>query len=384
MDHDGQVTPQINQTSRISRRDPLRTGAVVAGAAVGSQALAGTPASVAPLPAAGHPRSGSYRTAIRLLGTAGGPPSWPDRLGISSALVVDGRTYIIDLGHGSFDQVAKAGLTDDSIHNIFVTHLHSDHIADLYTLLWLRFGGLGGFSHPVDVYGPGRAGALPPPVPASRAVPTIHPEAPTPGLTDFLTTSIAATAYDVNIRIRDEGWNNVLDIVHPHDIQLPDVGASPTGDIAPPMQPFLVMEDDRVRVTAILVRHPPVFPSFAFRFDTDDGSVVFSGDTTLTPNIPALARGAGILVHEAIDLKYFADLGLSVALEQHLAGAHTEVTKVGAIAEEAGVDTLVLTHLAPGGTAQVANHTWLRNASQGFSGRVIIGTDLMEIGVGAR
>ncbi|MER5391002.1 hypothetical protein [Saccharopolyspora sp. NPDC002686] len=64
-----------------------------------------------------------------------------------------------------------------------------------------------------------------------------------------------------------------------------------------------VMEDDRVKVSAVLVPHGPVFPSFAFRFDTAHGSVTFSGDATCTDNLVKLARGSDILVHEAINLR---------------------------------------------------------------------------------
>ena len=69
------------------------------------------------------------------------------------------------------------------------------------------------------------------------------------------------------------------------------------------MQPFEVYHDDLVRVAAFLVDHHPVFPSFAYRFDTADGSVVFSGDTcpNTNRNLQRLANGADILVHEVID-----------------------------------------------------------------------------------
>jgi len=62
------------------------------------------------------------------------------------------------------------------------------------------------------------------------------------------------------------------------------------------MQPFEVYYDDLVRVAAFLVDHHPVFPSFAYRFDTADGSEVFSGDTdpNTNGNLQRLANGADI------------------------------------------------------------------------------------------
>ena len=87
-----------------------------------------------------------------------------------------------------------------------------------------------------------------------------------------------------------------------HDIVVPaGVVKDPNVDPAPPMEPFEVWRDERVTVSAILVPHGLVYPNFAYRFDTASGSVVFSGDTALSPNLVKLARGADILVHEAID-----------------------------------------------------------------------------------
>ena len=314
-----------------------------------------------------------------LLGTAAGPVPMMGRTGISSALIVDGRIYIVDLGHGSFDQFEKAGLDIGDLDNIFITHLHSDHIADLYTMLWLRAGGYNSLTHAVNVYGPGPAGGLPAPAMPGADPIIVNPENPTPGLADLINTQIAATAYDVNIRMRDESWTPIYDRVNLKEIVLPDVGASATGNLTPPMQPFLIMSDDRVQVSAILVHHPPVFPSYAFRFDTAYGSVVFSGDTSRCGNMVTLARGATLLVHEAIDLEVVQMAGnVSAGQAQHLEHSHTDVNEVGGVAQAAGVKTLVLSHLVPA-TTLLPDAGWKAKASKGFDGEVIVGNDLMRI-----
>jgi ribonuclease BN (tRNA processing enzyme) len=318
-------------------------------------------------------------TELILLGTGAGPVPMAGRTGICSALVVDGHVYLVDVGHGAFDQLEKAGLTPSNLDSIFITHLHSDHLADLYTLLWLRFGGYNSMTHPVHVFGPGQAGGLPA---SDREVGTINRQNPTPGLADFLASSMQATAYDLNLRMRDEAWPDLRELIRAQEIEVPDVGASATGDMAPEMEPFEVMSDERVRVTAILVQHPPVFPSFAYRFDTPHGSVVFSGDTTITQNMVTLARGADILVHEAIDLTAVEQFGnLSEEQLQHHRNSHSDVTKLGPLAQRAGVGTLVLSHLAPS-TIAWSDAIWLAKAQQGFLGPVIVGNDLMRIPVG--
>ena len=69
----------------------------------------------------------------------------------------------------------------------------------------------------------------------------------------------------------------------------------------PPMRPFRIYEDDRVEVLATLVDHGQMTPSYAYRFNSDHGSVVISGDTTLSPNLLELADGCDVLLHEVID-----------------------------------------------------------------------------------
>lgn len=162
--------------------------------------------------------------------------------------------------------------------------------------------------------------------------------------------------------------------------------SDPNGTPCPRMSPVVFFEDDRVRVSATLVQHAPVFPALAYRFDTDDGSVVFSGDTGPTPNLIELATDADVLVHEVIDSEWVETLlpeprnDAQQGLYDHLIGAHTLVEDVGPIAEKAGVATLALSHLVPGNWPE---HKW-RRARHGFSGRLIVGRDLDQIGIGQR
>ena len=369
---------QIPATSGPSRRNVLRLGAGLA-ASAGVTAASLPTAALASGPA--KPRR-SHDTELVLLGTKGGPPPLGEqRQGISSAVVVGDNTYVVDLGHGSYSQLHRAGIA--SLQGIFVTHLHSDHIAELFTLPWLRHGGVNSLKGPIPIYGPGRAGGLPQSRTGQKA-PLINPENPTPGTVDFLEKSIEAAAYDLNIRMRDENWPDLREVLQPHDIVLPEVGASATGNLFPRMRPFTVFENDDVKVSATLVEHPPVFPAFGFRFDTAEGSVVFSGDTSVSPNLIELAAGADYLVHEVIDLDWVAASNVPESLLDHLSESHTDVNKVGAVAESAGVKNLVLNHLVPGDPNEVNDSQWRRRAQVGFSGKVHVGRDLMRFGLGPK
>ncbi len=323
-----------------------------------------------------------------LLGTAGGPLPSPVRSGISQALVVGRRTYVVDCGSGVTRQLRRARLLS-RLHEVFVTHLHSDHVCDYFNLFLLGWPILQ-WNPPVHVYGPGAAGgvaALPPDEPG-HAAPLIHPSDPTPGLVTLTRAQFAAHAYDLNIRMREAGRSDLTALVVPHEIALPaHLDARAADAVAPEMEPVVVKEDDDVRVTATLVRHAPVFPAFAYRFDTADGSVVFSGDTAPCSNLVRLARSADVLVHEvfddtASDRSPGGDEQGSWEAERrrhHLVTSHTPLSAVGAVAAAAGVRRLVLTHFVPGDDTLPDEH-WLKGVGD-FDGEVVVGHDLLELSV---
>jgi ribonuclease BN (tRNA processing enzyme) len=326
----------------------------------------------------------SSGTRLVLLGTAGGPLPSPTRSGIAQAVVVGERVHVIDCGAGVARQLRRSRLLS-GLSQVFLTHLHSDHVCDYFNLFLLGWPVLQ-HNRPVRVHGPGSAGpmcALPADG-AQPAIPLVSPDEPTPGIVAITGHHVRAAAFDLNIRMREAGRRDLTELLVPCEIEVPaGIGAGPIGAVDPPMDPILVCEDDELRVTAVLVRHAPVFPAFAFRFDTADGSIVISGDTAPCPNLVALAQGADILVHEVYD-----DAGPDRSdgeqtweaerRHHHLVTSHTPLSQVGRVAAEAGVARLVLTHFIPGDDALPDRH-WLEAVAPSFDGEVIAGSDLLEL-----
>jgi ribonuclease BN (tRNA processing enzyme) len=68
------------------------------------------------------------------------------------------------------------------------------------------------------------------------------------------------------------------------------------------------MQDDNVKVTCAGVDHPPIKMALAYRFDTANRSVVFSGGTRKTDTLIALVKAADVLVCEGQYLLELKDL----------------------------------------------------------------------------
>lgn len=367
--------------AEVSRRGLLGLGA---GLAAGATLLTESEAHAVPRVLLDH----RHTSRVVLLGVAGGPPPEIDRAGIASALVIGDRVYVIDCGRGAVTQYAQARLAFKNLRGIFITHLHADHVINFYDFVALPGFGVNdsddGIVPPaagrqrVQVYGPGPAGGLPPA--DDPALGTINPDNPTPGISDLYRLQLASYAYSTNLFMRRAGIPDPGTLFDVHDVMPPATTGADWTNRAPDMEPFLVMDDGFVRVTAVLVPHGPVFPSYAFRFDSEEGSVVFSGDTAYSENVIRLAHGADMLVHEVIDFNFYVNfLGLDPALLQHLLRSHTDVHDLGPLAERAEVDRLVLTHLVPADPTLMSDREWRRNAQRGYSGRVFVGDDLMSL-----
>ncbi|MBT2440225.1 MBL fold metallo-hydrolase [Streptomyces sp. ISL-36] len=341
-------------------------------------------ASVPPEPTTLSGKADGHHTRLVLLGTTGGPVFCAGRAGISSALVVGDRHYLIDAGLGAARRMGQAGLKPAGLSGMFITHLHSDHLFDLFNVLWMQPDQLGG---PLPVHGPGRAGGFAKPF-GGKSVPMVRSgKAATPGTEDMFEGLLSAYAYDMNIRNVEVGAHiDEERLFDARDIRLPSGTNASATDTAPAMRPFRVFEDERVRVTAVLVPHGPVFPSFAYRFDTDDGSVTFSGDTAYSDNVSRLAAGSHILVHEATNLDWFAKTttGYGPGFSDHMEQAHTTAQDVGRVAKSADVAHVVLSHLTPGDPRDVSDDRWRRDVGRTYHGKITPGHDLTQFGVGKR
>lgn len=276
-----------------------------------------------------------------LLGTVAGPVLHARRMMSSQAVVVNGAVYLFDCGYGAITRFAAAGLRLADVRAIFITHHHSDHNADYPNVVHLAW--IQGMTRNMPVFGP----------PPMRR---IHEAA------------IAFHHEDFDIRIRATGRTAPADCFTVSEISHAGV----------------VFQDENVRVTAALVDHPPFAHAFGYRVDSKDRSIVLSGDTAPCESMVELARGADLLLHEAmydpgIDAMLAARPYVPPGLRSFLVNGHTSAEDCGRIAARAGVKTLALTHLLPSDEGLVGEDVWLREAARLFSGRIVVGQDLMVL-----
>ena len=282
----------------------------------------------------------SAKTRLILLGTGGGPRPRTASSASAQVILVNDEAYVVDCGNGVARQLAFAGVPLPKIRHVFLTHHHSDHNADYGNLIWLAWAA--GLQTRVDTWGP-------------------------PPLDRMTALFFQMNANDIDARIADEGRVPLVPLVHAHEVT----------------QSGAVVQNDRVKVTATLVNHPPVVPAFAYRFDTVDRSIVISGDTARSDNLVKLAQGADVLVHSAV---YFPAVDRLIArvpnatkLKQTIIAGQTSAEGAALVAQAAGVKTLVLSHLIPADDPTVTDQMWIDAARTQFRGNVIVGKDLLEI-----
>jgi ribonuclease BN (tRNA processing enzyme) len=300
--------------------------------ALGSAAALAAPAVLAQAQA-------KPRTKIVFLGTKGGPrvgvgPSNPANL-----VMVNDTPFVIDCGMGVSHQLVSAGVPLESVKYIFISHHHSDHNLEYGNLVYNAWAT--GLSTPIHSFGP-------------------------KGLEAMTKTYWELNKFDVETRIEDEGRPDPRKLLIAKDID----------------EDGVVLQTADVKVTAFRTPHPPITDNFAYKFETPDGTIVFSSDTAYNPKLAEFAKGADVLVHEAIYLPWVDRLVTRVkngaTLKKHLLESHTAAEDVGRIADAAQVKVLVMSHLVPG-ELDVTDDNWSSEAKKHFKGRLIVARDLMEL-----
>ncbi|MCW3100488.1 MAG: RNAse [Chthonomonadaceae bacterium] len=270
---------------------------------------------------------------ITFLGTSSGTPSRSRNVSaIGLQLVQQGKLWLFDCGEGTQHQVLRSPLRLSQLDRIFITHMHGDHLYGLPGLLASRSLSAGA-STPVTIYGPnGLNEFLRVVFDRSQTRPgyPVRVEVLRPG-TVYEDNAFEVVCASMAHRIESYGFAVIEKTQTGHfDVEQATALGIPPGPVFGQLKrgETVVLPDGRTIDGKTLVG-PPLLGR----------KVVYAGDTGETSRAAELARGADLLIHEATYLSADAELAVR--------GAHSTAAIAATVAKEAGVETLILTHISP-------------------------------------
>ncbi|GAB4345379.1 MAG: MBL fold metallo-hydrolase [Candidatus Abyssubacteria bacterium] len=252
---------------------------------------------------------------VTVVGSGCGIPS-PRRASPCIAVSVGEELFAFDLGPGALHAMAAARLPWNRLDRVFVTHFHTDHIGDIGPLLFALNIPDVNRTDPLALCGP-------------------------PGLKKLYDNLVIAY-----------------------------------GDWLPPKRYELVIEEmfgeplegATWRVETARAEHSQ--PAYAYRFEADGASVVYSGDTDYSDSIISLAVECDLLILEC-----------SYPNEFDIAG-HLNPRKAGEMALNSGCRKLALAHIYPVSD----EYDLVTECKQTFDGDVVLAEDgiSFELGMGRK
>lgn len=275
----------------------------------------------------------------------GSPLPDRSRAGPCFAVIAGERVFVFDAGEGASETLALMGVNAGDIERVFLTHLHSDHFDGLAPLALQHWAGAASTT-PLDVVGP---------IGTSRVA---------AGLNEAYTI-------DSGYRMAHHG---------PEIVPASGFGLAATEFAIPEgANDLVVYEADGVRIIAFRVDHAPVDNAFGYRIEYAGRSIVVSGDTSRADSVAQAARGADLLVHEAISTELNAIMQDAAnsndrrnvgTIFHDILDYHTSPEDAGAVATEAGAGALALTHLLPPTPIPGLDQVFVRAARTTYAGPI--------------
>ena len=222
--------------------------------------------------------------------------------------------YIFDLGNGSVNNLTQYQLPWPNVKAILITHMHSDHMADLpdaHLQSWIQ-----GRTSPLKVYGP-------------------------EGIN--LVTKGFELAYSADYQYRNEHHGDdmlPMSIAGFNAIQIIDNQLIPTNTPGLEILPFVV-------------DHYPVNSAFGFKISYKGRTAVISGDTINDGSVQKYSKDVDLLVHSAISIDIVERMRGLAPIPQmdkilfDIQDYHTSIEEAGEIARDANVNHLLIYHSIP-------------------------------------
>lgn len=271
----------------------------------------------------------------------------PDRQRAGPCLVAIAgeRVFIFDAGEGAAETLALMGISLGDVEAVYLTHLHSDHFDGLAPVALQRWA-MASASEPLTVIGPAGVASV------------------AGGLNE-------AYAIDAGYRTAHHG----------PEVMPPTGAGLRAEEFAVPAEDgdtVVLRDEDGLRILAFHVDHAPT-AAVGYRIEYAGRSIVVSGDTSRSNSLAIAARGADLLVHEAISPRLdriMQDATREAGRESlseifvDILDYHTTSEDAGAIAQEAGVGALAITHFLPQTPLPGLASTFVHDAKRNYDGPV--------------
>ncbi len=281
---------------------------------------------------------------LTLLGT-GSPVPMVNRASSGYVVEIGDEVLVFDHGQGAHTNFLRAGFRAVDVNTAFFSHLHFDHCADYPRLVHTRWDQGAGQIPELQVYAPEY----------------MHQ------MSDLLFREKGVFHPDLDGRMNSSGSRVVY---KNRGGKLPRARPSPN---ISSLHDGQVIESDNWKVTVKEVYHQPGYiEPYAFRIESDEGTLVYSGDTGPCAAIEELSQNADILIH----MCYFLSGTFNQDDQILTSSGHLEAARTAAKAQ---VKTLVTTHFTPQMDAQGVAEKCLGEMAKIYDGRIIWGEDLMQI-----
>ena len=268
--------------------------------------------------------------SVTIIGS-GNPQYNPQRSGPSSLVQFNGLKFLVDMGNGTRAQLETLGLTRrNSPDALLITHHHLDHNEEFIPMVHQKFM----IGKEFLIAGP----------------------APIKAMTDYV-----AEFYKEDLNYRKSNKGQTFDENNTH-AEVKELAGENT------------FTYKGVSISTIEVPHS--IYTLAYRFDANGKSIVISGDLSYTENLPKLAKDADILVLDCQIMRVGAKQRKQPTRNTSGNSAHASLEEGARMAAEAGVKTLIITHLS---SAAIDVEGTKAKIAEQFEGEVIIAEDFLTV-----
>ena len=279
---------------------------------------------------------------LRVLGSGG--PGAVGRAASCYLVLIQGKARIlVDAGPGAFARLGEAKLSLADTDIVLLTHLHIDHAGELPGLFKARAVSSGD-SVVFRVWGPAGTGER-------------HEGAYFPSTSRFLDLLFGTNGAFAYLR----------DFAAPISLQVQDIPAQ--AQLIP--VPQVIFNEDGLIIRAIAGHHGDA-PAVIYRIDHAGKSITFSGDIDAKglPGLRTIAKGSDLLVFNSVVLDPPGSRAILYTL-------HTPPHAIGELARDAGVHSLLLSHISP--AVEENQDAVLDSIKDNFRGPVSLAADRTRV-----